>query len=441
MSFGLKACLMLLATGIALPAAAPRPADGKPNVLVCVADDLSWAHLGFQGDPAVRTPHLDRLAAEGVVFTHAFVSSSTCTPSRAAMLTGRDAWRLEDGAHLSGTLPARFDVYPSLLEKAGYVVGRSGKGYGPGKAAGWAEWDHDPAGPEVRSFQAFLRDRGKDRPFVFWFGSKNPHRPYAEAAGERGGIRPDKVRVLPYWPDTPEVRRDLADYLSEVQDFDAEVGAHIRALEEAGELDRTAVFVTSDNGMPFPRCKASLYDYGTRCPLIVRWPGVVRPGRTVDDIVGYTDLAPTFLEMARLTAPEGMTGKSLLPLLSAPGSGTIDASRDAAFFGTDGLASGRHWPARGVRTRHHLYIRNLEPEEWPVLGTLQGGRTKKAMDAASRDPEGSRLAGQAFGRRPAEELYDLKTDPFQLANLADAPAYAEARAEMAARLDRRLARE
>lgn len=420
-----------------------RSSNGRkrPNILMHVADDLSWSHLGFVGDPAVKTPHIDRMAAEGANFTHAFVSSSTCSPSRAAMLTGRNFWELEDGANLYGTMPANLACYPTLLAQAGYRVGRWSKGYGPGVGAAWNDWDNDPAGPRVKSFEHFLADHQKqaaEQPFVFWYGSTDPHRPYARGSGAKKGIPLDQLDMLPYWPDAPQVRGDYADYLAEVQNFDSDLGKMIAALEQAGELDNTVIIVSGDNGMPFPRCKASCYDYGTRCPLIVRWPGRVKAGQVIDDLVSYIDIAPTLLEIAGLEPHDEMTGTSLMPLLGAGRSGVIDEQRDAVFFGTEGLANTRLWPTRGLRTREHLYIRNLAPERWEVLGTLQGGPTKAHMDAHGRDPAVARLNQFAFGERPAEELYDVQADPYQLNNLAGDPAKAPVCKQLAKRLEQRL---
>ena len=420
--------------------AAELAAAGKrrPNVLVHMADDLSWAHLGCAGDPAVKTPNIDRVAAGGVQFTHAFVSSTTCTPSRAAVMTGRHFWELGDGANLKGTMPASFAVYTSLLAAAGYHVGAFRKGYGPGKAAGWSEWDNDPAGPGFTNFDAFLKCKPKDKPFVFWYGSTDPHRPYARGSGAKAGIPLDKLNLPPYWPDVPQVRGDVADYLFEVQRFDSDLGKLLRALESCGELDNTVILVLGDNGMPFPRCKASLYDYGTRCPMIVSWPGTIKGGRAVHDLVSYIDVAPTILELAGLEVPPEMRGKSLLSILNSGKAGLVDDSRSEVYFGTEGFARQRLWPVRGIRTREHLYIRNFEPDRWPVLGTLQGGPTKAFMDAHKREPAVAKLNALCFGKRPAEELYDVVKDRYQLSDLAGDPALAAVRKTLAERLENEM---
>ncbi len=288
---GFMTCLALgdpvtLAGGQAADAARSRL-----NVVVAIADDWSWPHAGADGDPIVRTPTYDRLAREGVRFTHAFTAAPSCTPSRAALLTGQAPHRLAEGAQLWSHLSSRFAVYPDLLEATGYVVGHTGKGWGPGslEPGGRAR---NPAGPRHASFAAFLAARPANTPFAFWFGSTDPHRPYEPGSGARAGVDPARVRVPAFLPDTSEVRSDLADYLAEVERFDRDLGSLVDALAQAGELERTVLIVTSDNGMPFPGAKATLYDGGTRVPLVIRWPGVARAGHVSHALVTLTDLAP-----------------------------------------------------------------------------------------------------------------------------------------------------
>ena len=201
-----------------------------PNILFCLADDWGWPPAGFDQPTIVRTPNFDRVAAQGTYFPHAFSAAPSCTPSRAAILTGQAPHRLAEGGNLHGFLPARFPVYPDLLEQAGYVVGLKGKGWGPGnfKAGGRTR---NPAGPTFTGFTEFLKTVPGDKPFCFWFGSQDPHRPYDKGAGVAAGMNPAAVRVPPYLPDTPEIRSDILDYYTEVQRFDRDVGEVLAALE------------------------------------------------------------------------------------------------------------------------------------------------------------------------------------------------------------------
>lgn len=447
-SLALAASAVLVVLALRHPhhmhAQTPEP-PRRPNILVAIADDWSWMHAGAYGDPAVRTPTIDRLAGEGIRFEHAYVAAPSCSPSRAALLTGQYPHRLEEGSQLWGFLPGRFDVYPELLAHTGYHAGSTRKGWGPGRLepAGRTE---DPAGAKVQDFTAFMAARPDGAPFVFWFGSQDPHRPYDLGSGARAGIDPARVVVPPFLPDTPEVRGDIADYLFEVERFDRELGEIVAALEAAGELDQTLLVVTSDNGMPFPRAKATLYDAGTRVPLVMRWPGQVPPARVSQAMVSLVDLAPTFLDVAGLPASADMSGRNLRPLWT----GADDAARDRVFLERERHANVRRgdlsYPVRAVRTRDHLYIRNIAPDRWPAgdpelhhsvgpFGDIDDGPTKQLLLRRRDDPVIAPFFRLATSKRPGEELYALADDPHQLTNVADRTEHAPALGRLRAMLD------
>lgn len=429
-----------------------RAAD-RPNILLLIADDQSWCHAGYAGDPAIHTPTLDRIAREGVIFANSHCVAASCTPSRAALLTGRPIWQLEDGAQLWGTISAKYRTYPEILADAGYAVGLTGKGWGPGdfKPGGRTI---NPAGPNFQSFDAFLAQVPKDKPFCFWFGSHHPHRPYKPGSGIAAGIDPAKVRVPSMLPDVPEVRSDVATYLNEIQKFDAECAEIIAALEKSGRMENTLIVATSDNGMPFPRGKATLYEYGSHMPLAVRWPGHVQAGRTVTDYVSHIDLCPTFLDAAGVTPPAETVGRSLVPLLTSDKSGQIDPTRDRVYLGNERHANVRAdrvgYPRRAVRTAEFLYVRNFETSRWPAgdppkfgdvdpsNGKTGDGLSKDFILAHRDDPRYKPFYDAAFGKKPAEELYDLKADPAELHNVAEDPKYADAKAKLRADLDKHL---
>ncbi|HYO84061.1 MAG TPA: sulfatase, partial [Bryobacteraceae bacterium] len=420
----------------------------RPNILVAIADDHSYDHTGAAGCRAVSTPHFDRIAGTGVRFTHSFCSSPSCTPSRGAILTGQPFWRLEEGGNLWSSLPGKFAVYPNLLEAAGYHIGLKGKGWGPGnfQAGGYAR---NPAGPAYETFASFLQARPKDKPFCFWFGSTDPHRPYDRGSGRKAGLRLDDIEVPAWLPDSPVVREDIADYLLEVQRFDRDVGDLIAAVEKAGELENTMIVVTSDNGMPFPRAKTNLYDSGTRMPMAISWPAAVPGGRTVDDFISHTDLAPTFLQAAGAEVPGSITGRSLLPLLQSKSSGQVDRERDRVFSGrerhTQMRAGGVGYPMRAVRTKDFLYIRNYEPDRWPSgdpphFGDIDNGPSKEFTLQHSNSPEHAKHYQLACAKRPAEELYDLRSDAAQQVNVATDQRHAEERGELSKMLHQHLER-
>jgi N-sulfoglucosamine sulfohydrolase len=449
----------------ALPSCAPaqsgRKARTRPNILFCLADDWSWPHAGIGGDTVVKTPTFDRVAREGVLFENAFVSAPSCTPSRGAMLTGQWHWRLEEGGNLHSTLPAKFPVYPDLLEEAGYHVGYTRKGWGPGRNEPGGR-KRNPAGPRYKDFHQFLHARPESKPFCFWFGSTDPHRGYEWQSGVESGMKLEDVNVPAYFPDSQEVRTDICDYYWEVQRFDTEVGELLKMLEETGELDNTLVVMSGDNGWPFPRCKSNLYDAGTHVPLAMRWPAAVPGGRVVEDFVSLSDLAPTFLDAAGLKPPAEMTARSLLRILLSGESGRVDARRDHVLTGKERHVPGQEndmsgYPMRAIRTHDFLYIRNFKPGRWPSgypagyaeptdiivskpRGTHYGyvdtdaSPTKSYIIKHRDDPKVRKFFDLAFAKRPAEELYDLKKDPAQINNVAGKPEYAEVQRKLAAAL-------
>jgi N-sulfoglucosamine sulfohydrolase len=437
----------LLAATIAGPLIAQNRRK-QPNILFAISDDQSYLHTSAAGCRAVSTPTFDRVARSGIRFTHSFCSSPSCTPSRGAILTGQHFWRLEEGGNLWSSLPTKFSVYPEMLEAAGYHIGLQGKGWGPGdfKAGGRTR---NPAGPNYKDFKTFFDSRPQDKPFCFWFGSTDPHRPYDKGAGQKAGIKLDDIEVPPWLPDNPTIREDLADYLSEIQRFDRDVGAILSIIEKAGELENTLIVITSDNGMPFPRAKTNLYDSGTRMPLAVSWPAAIPGGRVVDDFVSHTDFAPTFLEAAGLPVPASMTGRSLLPLLKSKGAGQVEKARDHVFTGrerhTQMRAGGVGYPMRAVRTREFLYIRNYEPDRWPSgdpphFGDIDNGLSKEFVATHIDGPEYAKFYQLACAKRPSEELYDLRQDPAQQVNVASVTKYAVNKQKMAKMLHDYLAR-
>lgn len=422
---------------LAVAAQAASEPPQRPNILVFMADDWGWPSSPLYGDPAVKTPALERIAKDGVLFHRAYCSAPSCAPSRAALLTGQDFWRLEEGANLLGTLPAKFPVYTDLLADAGYIVGSCGKGYAPANVAAGGRTG-DPFGPSegaafnAAQFEQFLGKVPDGQPFCFWFGSRDPHRSYKKGSGVAGGIDPSKVQVPGFLPDLPVVRSDFCDYYLMVQKFNDDVLETLAVLEKSGRYDNTLIVITGDNGMPFPRAKTQIYDYGVHVPLAICWKARVPGGRMVEDFVNFTDFAPTFLEASGLSAPADMTGRSLLPLLLSGKSGQIEPQRDAVFVGRERHTSS--YPMRAIRTRKFSYIRNFVPDRDPnAYG--QGGPSMDYLIARKDDnPEMQRLYAASFGPRPPEELYDMEKDPFELNNIAADPAFAGVKKKLSERL-------
>ena len=449
----------------------------RPNILLAISDDQSFPHASAYGSTFVRTPAFDRVAREGVLFMNAFVASPGCSPSRAALLTGRYPWQIEHAGTHASAFSAAYAVYPDLLEQAGYSVGYTGKGWGPG------DWEaggrtRNPAGPAfdqqrleppyegisandyAANFADFLAARSAGQPFCFWYGASEPHRVFEEGAGQADHTAAS-VTVPAFLPDVPAVRNDLLDYAVEIEWFDEHLGRMLAMLEEAGELENTIVIVTSDNGMAFPRAKANVYEYGIHVPLAIRWGAHVPGRRVVEEPVSLVDLAPTMLEAAGV-APDPaspLAGYSLLDLLAGT---AVATPRTAAYAGRERHSSSRYgnlgYPQRAVRTAQYLFIRNLRPERWPAgsprryaedgtLGPMHGAYhdidacpTMSFLVEQYDVPALSRYLHLAVDRRPAEELYDVQQDPGCLHNLANEPAYDEVKAQLRARLAALLTR-
>ena len=358
-------CLALLLLQVMGCTPGPNPDPGpparasRPNILLAISDDQSWIHAGAYGDRGVDTPTFDRIARQGVLFNNAFAASPGCSPSRAALLTGRHTWQNEEAGTHASSFPKQLLTYPDLLEQAGYAVGFTGKGWGPGnwEISGRAR---NPAGPEFNArelevphdgiglqdyaanFEDFLDSVPESGPFAFWYGGHEPHRIYENGVGLKVGKELSDAQVPPFLPDNDQIRSDILDYYVEIEWFDTQLKRMLDLLGERDLLHNTLVLVTSDNGMPFPRAKANGYEYGIHVPLAVAWPARVPGDRVVDDLVGFVDLAPTLLEVAGIETPTAMVGRSLLDILLSSADGLVDATRDRVFAARERHSSSRY---------------------------------------------------------------------------------------------------
>lgn len=493
-----------------LASSASQAADAakRPNILFCFADDwgrYAGVYSKIDGRPSVnevvKTPTLDRLAAEGVTFRNAFVNAPSCTPCRSALTSGQYFFRTGLGAILLG---AKWDpaipTFPLLLKDSGYHIGKSYKVWSPGGPAdapyGGQAHAYEKAGPSItnfsegatavvtkgqrtfddyrrsalaqvtQNFSDFLADK-KDAasPWCYWFGPTNVHRAWAKGSGKAlWGIEPDdlKGKLPAFLPDVPEVREDFADYLGEIQALDAGIGALVAHLEKIGELENTLIVCSGDHGAPgFPHGKCNLYDFGVGVALIARVPGG-KGGRVCDDFVNLMDLAPTFLEVGGVAIPDVMTGRSLWNVLKSSESGLVDPARTWVVCGRERhVAAAREdnlpYPQRSLRTKDFLYIRNFKPDRWPMgmpgateasaltgntfaaFADMDASPTKTWLIQHRDDAAMKKYYDFAFAKRPLEELYDLRKDPDQVTNLADDPAYASQKQELGERLLKILA--
>lgn len=422
-------------------------AEKRPNIVFAIADDWGWPHAGAYGDKSLQTPVFDELAKEGILFDHAYVSSPSCTPSRGAILSGQHHWRLREGANLWGTLSKKIPLYTDLLRENGYLVGSMKKGWGPGNYKSGGR-KIEPAGKNYENFEAFLEERKEGQPFCFWFGSHDPHRPYEPDIGGKSGIDIKSIKLYGCLPDHPTVRKDVADYLYEVNRFDREVGSLIARLKEIGEYENTIIVMTGDHGMPFPRCKGNLYDTGTRVPLAVTWKkGISNPFK-FSKFVSLTDLAPTFLEAAGVEIPDQMTGQSLMEIFSSDKKWVAEKNnRDFIVFGRERhtlaqkYPSKEGYPCRGIRTEKYLLIKNFKPSLWPAgvpnnstrgvqFSDCDFGPAKQFIIKNRDDANVLKYFDLCFNKRPKFELYDLAKDPEQLKNVADEEKYEDIKQEL-----------
>jgi arylsulfatase A-like enzyme len=346
---------------------------------------------------------------------------------------------LEEAANHQCYFPARYLSFTEVLRDAGVHVGAHGKTWGPGiartadgKPRDFGLKKFGDKGADVRqAFRRFLAERQPEQPFFFWFGAGDPHRPYVRDSGVAAGKKPAEIdRVPAYWPDTEIVRRDMLDYAVEVERFDADVGVLLQELEEAGEMENTLVVVTSDHGMPFPRVKGHNYDLSNRVPLVVHWPhGIVVPGTSTTAMISFVDLAPTLLELLQIDGQAaGMAdfaGASFTDLFR----GVSDRERSFVVLGRErndvlarpGTPAGLGYPVRGIREGELLYLYNFAPERWPCgdpelgLKDTDDSPTKRLIAQLA---DSDRYWEFSFGKRPAEELFDLSRDPDCVQNLA-----------------------
>lgn len=500
-------CRLLLACVLSLSPLLRAAEPNRFNILFCFADDwgrYASCYRPLEAGPSlnqiIRTPNIDRVARDGVLFRHAFAPAPSCTPCRSALLSGRYWWNTGRGAILQGAVwDANIPSFPLLLRDAGYHIGKSYKVWSPGTPAdapfGGQQFAYEKAGrapnnfseeatkmlqqgssvaearekilAQVRgNFDTFLAARKASQPWLYWFGPTTTHRTWIKGSGKKlWDIEPESFRgKLPkFLPDVPEVREDVADYLGECQAFDAYVGVLLKRLEETGELERTLVVISGDHGMPgVPGGKCNLYDLGTAVALVARWPGGPG-GRVVDDFVNLMDLAPTFLEVGGAKIPEGLSARSLLPQLNSAKSGQIDPARTFVVTGRErhvGAAREGNlpYPMRALRTKDFLYVRNFAPDRWPMgapyavtetsapteaeletdtriaFPDMDASPTKAWLVAHRKESDGKTFSDRAFGKRPAEELYDLRLDPQQMKNVAGDVAHRAEKGELAARL-------
>lgn len=402
----------------------------KPNFIIFIADDAGWNDSGAYGNTGIQTPNIDRLAREGMKFTNAFLTTSSCSPSRCSIMSGLYPHNTGAG-ELHLPLPADRKIFPGELKKTGYYTVSSGKWHlGPDRA----EFDsifHSHEASGSADWIRALKNRPRDQPFFMWFASNDPHRPYDD------GIIPnpnkaENVVVPLFINDNDSTRKDFSRYYDEITRLDRNIGKVLNELNEQRIADNTVIIFMSDNGRPFPRCKTRVYDSGVKTPFLVRWPGHIKAGSQSNSLISSIDIAPTLCELAGVPVPKKFQGKSIVRLFTKPEI-TIH----------DYVFSEHTWHdyqahERMVRNKCYLYVQNwlpalnasppadavVSPTYQEMIRLYRAGQLPESQQDCFVSPRGP------------EELFDVESDPFQMNNLAEDPAYSKIKKQMRQELDR-----
>lgn len=405
--------------------AAMSPAGAAPNVVIVLADDQTWFDAGCYGNEIVKTPHIDKLASEGLRFDRAFTATAMCAPTRQQLYTGIFPVR-------NGAFPNHSKVKPgtrSLVhyyQNAGYSVGLCGKRhFGPPSSFPFETVNKSDLSEFVT----------REAPFFLVYASDSPHLPWNE--GDATKYDAGTFRLPPYLHDNQETREALRHYYAEITDFDRELGELDRLIESVGKKDDTIFLYSSEQGAQFPFGKWTCYESGLHVGLVMRWPGVIEAGTSTGAMVQYVDVLPTLLEMCSIDVPRGLDGRSFARVIA----GKSDQHNQYVFgvHTTRGIILGSEsYPVRSVRDERYKLIRNLnhEVEFSNVLINGNGGSywSSWVRDAAS-DVNAKRLV-ERYLQRPELELYDLKHDPFEQNDLAGDAKYSK----VIRRLDAQLRR-
>lgn len=405
-------------------------AQARPNFVLFIADDVSFDDIGCYGNKVVKTPNIDKLAREGVRFTNAFLTASSCSPSRCSIISGKYP-HCNGAAELHTPLPPNEIPFPLLLKEKNYFTAQAGKFHmGPSVHRAFDRYTdgngYNNGDGGENNWVKFLKERPKEKPFFLWLASIDAHRPWG-ADTFKITHDPAKVIIPPYLTDTPETRQDIASYYNEIGRFDYYIGKVREELEKQGVLDNTVIIVIGDNGRPFPRCKTRVYDSGMQTPFVVFWPkGIAGKGIQSSSLISSVDIGPTILELAGAVVPEEYQGKSFVPILHNPKT----EIRTSVFSEHNWHDYEAH--ERMIRTKDYLYLINSRPN-LTNCGPADS-KTSPAQDALNHLRDlGKLTVAQAdvfISPRASEELFDVRKDPDQLLNLASVPQYQRKLAEM-----------
>lgn len=436
--------LLLPVVIISCKASKSTETDSRPNIVLIIADDVSWNDIGPYGNPSIRTPNLDKLAADGMLFTEAFLSTSSCSPSRTSIISGLYPHNT-DAEQLSWPLPEDKKTFVEELKKSGYWTGLAGK-FHMGDAVlndfdvvHEMQWMDAPIGLDRRlvgdgsgcdEWIKLLNERPKNKPFFTWLASFDAHRPYYPGTIDKPYL-PEEVRIPPYIPETDSVKKDFALYYEEITRMDEYIGKVVAELEAQGVSENTMIVFISDNGRAFPRDKTTLYDGGIKTPWIVKWPSKVKKGSINNQLISSVDIAPTFMKVAGLEPLEEFDGLNFLPLLT-----DVKKQIRTEIYAEDHFHDFEDY-TRAVRTKDFKYIKNYYPD-LPNTPSADIVRDLSWQSMKSEKSKGTLNNAQLWcflSPRPEEELYNIALDPNELNNLASNTEYMETLQDMRTRLE------
>lgn len=411
----------------------------KPNILIIVADDCTFSDLPIYGGKNVKTPEIDKLASQGMTFNKAYVTMSMCVPCRAELYTGMHP--VTNGVCWNHSI-ARTGLKSIVhyLGEAGYRTGIAGKVHAkptevfPFEMVDGVERNcvSETANYDAEKLREFMV-KDKKQPFCLVAALVVPHIPWT--VGDPSHFNPEELELPPYLADTKETRQEFAKYLAEIEVLDQQVGATLNLLKEEGVEENTIVVFTSEQGAQLPFCKWTNWEMGVHTGFVVRWPGKVKSNIRTDAIVQYADVLPTLLEACKGELSEKFDGNSFLPVLK----GEKSSHRKFAYFMHNNVPEGPAYPIRSITDGEYHYIRNLSPNKlyiekhlmgrmplnqyWPSW-IFESGNNPKTLELVTR-----------YMKRPPEELYNIKTDPNELNNIADQEGLNNRKAELSAELD------
>lgn len=407
-----------------------RANDARPNIVFMIADDCTFRDLECYGGQA-RTPHLNRLAQQGMKFTHCFQSAPMCSPTRHSIYTGQ--YPVKTGAYPNHTLvdPGTPSVV-SYMRQLGYRVAHSGKSHV--KPASVFDWQHLPGdqNPNFDRVDEFLGQCVQDAtPFCLLLCSNEPHTPWNK--GDASQYPPEAITLPKNFVDTPALRAGMSRYLAEITYFDSQVGQAMELLAKHNLAGDTLFVVVSEQGSSLPFAKWTCYDSGLQSGCIVTWPGHVQAGVTNPAMIEYIDFLPTFIEAAGGSPEPNLDGKSLLPVLAGK------QQHKEYVFGemtTRGIIQGSdHFGIRSVRSKQFKYIWNFTPEITFQNACTHSPEFLSWIEKADQGDESAATLVARYQHRPAIELYDIQADPLEMNNLADDPQYAQTKSTLRAQLD------